>query len=473
MTTNTIILIAVGAVVAILVIARSRWWPAADAPNTIASKPPTSAARPKSNPIRSGNERRSPTRRRPRPAPRKPKLTPKQRTRPACNIRRRCVTADAATARDEVNQEFDRANAIDPDIDVDDTGRRRHRAHGRQAPPTTDAQGRVDLARPERQRRPDEDSTGRLGVTPCSTTPRPRRDRNRPEQHLRTIRPNRLCRQRSDARHHRLSRHPDRSGQWRRQLLINPGVLALAAQPGGTVALAIAALAFLVMALWRLVETAVGRSTDPKSQRAASEVLDRGKAFALAVVYFALRTRHSDSPASGKVQRRAELRGQRRLMQTTPARRLSPASSSSRWADITSTGEPVKLSRRPQRHIQRLGAATGHGGLRRQRPGHRRGRNTGHRRGHSYGAGQGDRNRRRPENTWGPTLRSSAADRRRPGHRRLRPVQLRHGPIQQNVSGSRGLNDVLGKVDRLRIVWSVHGYLPSDVSDIALVGRKC
>jgi len=63
---------------------------------------------------------------------------------------------------------------------------------------------------------------------------------------------------------------------------------ALAAQPGGTVALAIAALAFLVMALWRLVETALGRSTDPKSQGAPSEVLDRVKAFALAVVYFAL-----------------------------------------------------------------------------------------------------------------------------------------------------------------------------------------
>ncbi|HYJ54257.1 MAG TPA: DUF1206 domain-containing protein [Mycobacterium sp.] len=63
---------------------------------------------------------------------------------------------------------------------------------------------------------------------------------------------------------------------------------ALAAQPGGTIALGVAALAFLVMALWRLVETAVGRSTDPKSQRAAAEVLDRGKAFALAVVYFAL-----------------------------------------------------------------------------------------------------------------------------------------------------------------------------------------
>lgn len=63
---------------------------------------------------------------------------------------------------------------------------------------------------------------------------------------------------------------------------------AVAAQPGGVIALWIAALAFLVMALWRLVETAVGRSTDPKSQRAALEALDRAKAFALAVVYFAL-----------------------------------------------------------------------------------------------------------------------------------------------------------------------------------------
>jgi hypothetical protein len=42
------------------------------------------------------------------------------------------------------------------------------------------------------------------------------------------------------------------------------------------------------MALWRLVETALGRSTDPKSQGASSEVLDRAKAFALAMVYLAL-----------------------------------------------------------------------------------------------------------------------------------------------------------------------------------------
>ena len=62
---------------------------------------------------------------------------------------------------------------------------------------------------------------------------------------------------------------------------------AVAAKPGGIVALWVAAVAFLVMALWRLVETALGRSTDPKSQGAPSELLDRAKAFALAVVYFA------------------------------------------------------------------------------------------------------------------------------------------------------------------------------------------
>ena len=62
---------------------------------------------------------------------------------------------------------------------------------------------------------------------------------------------------------------------------------AVAAKPGGIVALWVAAVAFLVMALWRLVETTLGRSTDPKSQGAPSEVLDRAKAFALAVVYFA------------------------------------------------------------------------------------------------------------------------------------------------------------------------------------------
>jgi len=60
---------------------------------------------------------------------------------------------------------------------------------------------------------------------------------------------------------------------------------AMAAQPGGWVGLWVAALAFAVMALWRLVETALGRSSEPKSQGAPSEFFDRVKAFGLAMVY--------------------------------------------------------------------------------------------------------------------------------------------------------------------------------------------
>ncbi len=61
---------------------------------------------------------------------------------------------------------------------------------------------------------------------------------------------------------------------------------ALSAKPGGTIALWAAVIALVIMALWRLAETALGRSTDPKSQGAMPETLDRVKAFALAVVYF-------------------------------------------------------------------------------------------------------------------------------------------------------------------------------------------
>src|SRR6185295_14538197 len=56
---------------------------------------------------------------------------------------------------------------------------------------------------------------------------------------------------------------------------------AVAAKPGGIAALWVAMVALVVMGLWRLVETALGRSTEPKSQGAPSEVLDRVKAFAL------------------------------------------------------------------------------------------------------------------------------------------------------------------------------------------------
>jgi Domain of Unknown Function (DUF1206) len=61
---------------------------------------------------------------------------------------------------------------------------------------------------------------------------------------------------------------------------------ALAAKPGGTIALWAAVFALVVMALWRLAETALGRSTDPKNQGTTAEILDRAKAFALAAVYF-------------------------------------------------------------------------------------------------------------------------------------------------------------------------------------------
>jgi hypothetical protein len=61
---------------------------------------------------------------------------------------------------------------------------------------------------------------------------------------------------------------------------------ALSAKPGGNIALWAAVIALLIMAFWRLAETALGRSTDPKSQGAMPEILDRAKASALAVVYF-------------------------------------------------------------------------------------------------------------------------------------------------------------------------------------------
>ncbi|CAN5188930.1 DUF1206 domain-containing protein [soil metagenome] len=63
---------------------------------------------------------------------------------------------------------------------------------------------------------------------------------------------------------------------------------AVAARRGGGIALWVAAGAFLAMSLWRLVETALGRSTDPKAQRALLEASDRAKALGLAAVYFAL-----------------------------------------------------------------------------------------------------------------------------------------------------------------------------------------
>lgn len=65
------------------------------------------------------------------------------------------------------------------------------------------------------------------------------------------------------------------------------GALAtLAAKPGGPLALWIATAALLAMGLWRLVETALGRSSDRESQR-PSNASSRAKALGLAAVYLA------------------------------------------------------------------------------------------------------------------------------------------------------------------------------------------
>ncbi|OBH97133.1 DUF1206 domain-containing protein [Mycobacterium sp. E2733] len=66
------------------------------------------------------------------------------------------------------------------------------------------------------------------------------------------------------------------------------GALAtLASKPGGPLALWIATAALLAMGLWRLVETALGRSSDRKSKGASSDASSRAKALGLAAVYLA------------------------------------------------------------------------------------------------------------------------------------------------------------------------------------------
>ena len=119
---------------------------------------------------------------------------------------------------------------------------------------------------------------------------------------------------------------------------------AVAAKPGGIAAVWVAAVAFLVMALWRLVETALGRSTDPKSQGASSEVLEWVKAFALAVVYFAFAySTFGFARGAGKSTGAQNSGMSARLMQTGAGTiaLIAAASSSSRWAPITSTREPA------------------------------------------------------------------------------------------------------------------------------------
>ncbi|MGV8875042.1 MAG: DUF1206 domain-containing protein [Rhodococcus sp. (in: high G+C Gram-positive bacteria)] len=62
------------------------------------------------------------------------------------------------------------------------------------------------------------------------------------------------------------------------------GALAeLAQQPGGRIALWVAVVAFVALALWRIIEAIVGKKSDSD----AGSALDRAKAGALAIVYIA------------------------------------------------------------------------------------------------------------------------------------------------------------------------------------------
>ncbi|OYD70183.1 DUF1206 domain-containing protein [Rhodococcus sp. OK302] len=92
----------------------------------------------------------------------------------------------------------------------------------------------------------------------------------------------------------------------------------LASKPGGKIALWVGVVAFLVMALWRLAESALGKSSEPGSERTSSEVINRIKAFSLSVVYFAFAfTAFGFARGSGKSSGAQSSGLSARLMQST------------------------------------------------------------------------------------------------------------------------------------------------------------
>lgn len=92
----------------------------------------------------------------------------------------------------------------------------------------------------------------------------------------------------------------------------------LASKPGGIVALWVGVVAFLLMALWRLAEAALGSASRPDADSKKSEAIDRVKAFALAVVYFAFAfSAFGFARGSGKSSSGQSAGITARLMQTT------------------------------------------------------------------------------------------------------------------------------------------------------------
>ncbi|MCQ4122542.1 DUF1206 domain-containing protein [Rhodococcus tibetensis] len=92
----------------------------------------------------------------------------------------------------------------------------------------------------------------------------------------------------------------------------------LAAKPGGIAALWVGVVAFTIMGLWRLAEAALGSSSRPDADSKKSEVIDRFKAFALAVVYFSFAlSAFGFARGSGKSSSGQSAGITARLMQTT------------------------------------------------------------------------------------------------------------------------------------------------------------
>ncbi|WP_280260855.1 DUF1206 domain-containing protein [Nocardia abscessus] len=92
----------------------------------------------------------------------------------------------------------------------------------------------------------------------------------------------------------------------------------LADKPGGAVTLWGAVVAFLLLALWRLVEAILGSSSKPYSDSKKSEAFDRVKAFSLFAVYLALAfTAFRFAQGSGQSSSSQSVGLTARLMQNT------------------------------------------------------------------------------------------------------------------------------------------------------------
>jgi hypothetical protein len=92
----------------------------------------------------------------------------------------------------------------------------------------------------------------------------------------------------------------------------------LASKPGGVLALWGGVVAFVLRALWRLAEAALGSASKPRADSKKSETIDRVKAFSLAVVYFAFAfSAFGFARGSGKSSSGQSAGITARMMQTT------------------------------------------------------------------------------------------------------------------------------------------------------------